>query len=133
MIRSCTRRAGPNTGGMGAYSPAAAMTPAVEASVMKSIVQATASAMVAEGTPFRGVLFAGLMIKDGKVQLSNVSALCCAEDRAVACCAGLTIYQSYGLQNSHWRQCHHSVQTYRSVASISTTWWDPSSGSVVCI
>jgi hypothetical protein len=61
------RGAGPNTGGMGAYSPAAVMTPAVEARVMKDIVEATANAMVAEGTPFRGVLFAGLMITDGKV------------------------------------------------------------------
>lgn len=60
---------GPNTGGMGAYSPAAVMTPAVEARVMKDIVEATANAMVAEGTPFRGVLFAGLMITDGKAML----------------------------------------------------------------
>jgi len=54
---------GPNTGGMGAYSPAPVVTPAVEAAVMRDIVLPTARAMVAEGAPFRGVLFAGLMIK----------------------------------------------------------------------
>ena len=58
---------GPNTGGMGAYSPAAAVTPEIQEQVMRNIVQRTADAMVAEGCPYRGVLFAGLMIKDGKV------------------------------------------------------------------
>lgn len=62
---------GPNTGGMGAYSPAPAVTPQVEQQVMQDIVQRTADALVAEGCPYRGVLFAGLMIKDGKVQLSH--------------------------------------------------------------
>lgn len=60
---------GPNTGGMGAYSPAPVFTPEIEAQVMRDIVQATADAMDAEGTPFRGVLFAGLMIKDGIARL----------------------------------------------------------------
>ena len=53
---------------MGAYSPAAVVTAEVEEQVMETIVRRTASAMVAEGAPFRGVLFAGLMIKDGKVR-----------------------------------------------------------------
>jgi phosphoribosylamine--glycine ligase len=53
---------GPNTGGMGAYSPAPVMTPAMEARVMAEIVTPTIRAMAARGTPFRGVLFAGLMI-----------------------------------------------------------------------
>lgn len=60
---------GPNTGGMGAYSPAPAVTPVIEAQVMQEIVQRTADALVAEGCPYRGVLFAGLMIKDGKAKL----------------------------------------------------------------
>jgi hypothetical protein len=59
---------GPNTGGMGAYSPAPVVTPAMEQQVMDTIVVPTAKAMVAEGAPFRGVLFAGLMIKNGKVR-----------------------------------------------------------------
>lgn len=53
---------GPNTGGMGAYSPARVMTPALEARVMNEIIAPTVKAMTERGTPFRGVLFAGLMI-----------------------------------------------------------------------
>ena len=59
---------GPNTGGMGAYAPAPAVTPQIQEQVMQEIVQRTADALVAEGCPYRGVLFAGLMIKDGKVR-----------------------------------------------------------------
>jgi phosphoribosylamine--glycine ligase len=53
---------GPNTGGMGAYSPASVLTPALEAQVMHEIVRPTVRAMAAAGTPFSGVLFAGLML-----------------------------------------------------------------------
>ena len=57
---------GPNTGGMGAYSPAPVVTEAVAARVMAEIVAPTVAAMKAEGHPFKGVLFAGLMIgRDG--------------------------------------------------------------------
>jgi phosphoribosylamine--glycine ligase len=57
---------GPNTGGMGAYSPAPVVTPEIAARVMKEIVDPTVAAMKAEGCPFKGVLFAGLMVgKDG--------------------------------------------------------------------
>jgi phosphoribosylamine--glycine ligase len=53
---------GPNTGGMGAYSPAPALTPALARRAMDEIVLPTVHAMKARGTPFRGVLFAGLML-----------------------------------------------------------------------
>ncbi|PWT79422.1 MAG: phosphoribosylamine--glycine ligase [Acidobacteria bacterium] len=53
---------GPNTGGMGAYSPAPVVTPEVATRVMKEIIEPTVAAMKAEGCPFKGVLFAGLMI-----------------------------------------------------------------------
>ncbi len=53
---------GPNTGGMGAYSPAPVMTPALIKSTMDNIITPTVAAMAARGTPFQGVLFAGLMI-----------------------------------------------------------------------
>ena len=53
---------GPNTGGMGAYSPAPVLTPELEARAMEEIVRPTARAMAAAGTPFSGVLYAGLMI-----------------------------------------------------------------------
>jgi phosphoribosylamine--glycine ligase len=54
---------GPNTGGMGAYAPAPVVTPAVHARVMETIVEPTLRGMAAEGMPFRGVLFVGLMIE----------------------------------------------------------------------
>jgi phosphoribosylamine--glycine ligase len=53
---------GPNTGGMGAYSPAPVVTPNVHARVMREIVAPTIAGMRAEGTPFTGFLYAGLMI-----------------------------------------------------------------------
>jgi phosphoribosylamine---glycine ligase len=57
---------GPNTGGMGAYSPAPVMTPDVTARTMDEIIRPTLNAMKAMGCPYKGVLFAGLMItKDG--------------------------------------------------------------------
>jgi phosphoribosylamine--glycine ligase len=53
---------GPNTGGMGAYSPAPILTPDLESRAMREIVEPTARAMADEGTPFSGVLYAGLML-----------------------------------------------------------------------
>ncbi len=53
---------GPNTGGMGAYSPTRALTPELEARVMDEIVRPSIAGMAAAGTPFTGVLFAGLML-----------------------------------------------------------------------
>jgi phosphoribosylamine--glycine ligase len=53
---------GPNTGGMGAYSPAPVMTPALVRQTMDQIITPTVRGMAARGTPFRGVLFAGLML-----------------------------------------------------------------------
>jgi len=53
---------GPNTGGMGAYSPAAVMTPEMTARAMDAIVMPTLAAMRAMGCPYKGVLYAGLMI-----------------------------------------------------------------------
>jgi phosphoribosylamine--glycine ligase len=60
---------GPNTGGMGAYSPAPIMTETLSARVMDEIVLPTVRAMSARGTPFKGVLYAGLMIVDGAPKL----------------------------------------------------------------
>ena len=53
---------GPNTGGMGAYSPAPVVTPNVHARVMQEIIEPTLAGMAAEGRPFTGFLYAGLMI-----------------------------------------------------------------------
>jgi phosphoribosylamine--glycine ligase len=53
---------GPNTGGMGAYSPAPVVTPAVHERVMREIIEPTVRGMAAEGNPYTGFLYAGLMI-----------------------------------------------------------------------
>jgi phosphoribosylamine--glycine ligase len=53
---------GPNTGGMGAYSPAPVLTPALEAEVMETIIRPTLDGMRRRGTPFTGILYAGLML-----------------------------------------------------------------------
>ena len=53
---------GPNTGGMGAYSPARVLTPELEAQVIATIIRPTVDTLAAEGTPYSGVLYAGLML-----------------------------------------------------------------------
>jgi len=60
---------GPNTGGMGAYSPAPVMTDDVTQKALTEIIQPTIDEMARRGTPFQGVLFAGFMIKDGQPRL----------------------------------------------------------------
>lgn len=60
---------GPNTGGMGAYSPAPVMTEAVVQKTMDEIVAPTMAEMARRGMPFQGILFVGLMIKDGQPRL----------------------------------------------------------------
>jgi phosphoribosylamine--glycine ligase len=58
--------AGPNTGGMGAYSPAPVVTPALHARVMREVIAPTLAGLAAEGMPYTGFLYAGLMIaRDG--------------------------------------------------------------------
>ena len=53
---------GPNTGGMGAYSPTPFVTDEIHAEIMAKIIVPTVNGMKARGTPFRGVLFAGVML-----------------------------------------------------------------------
>jgi phosphoribosylamine--glycine ligase len=61
---------GPNTGGMGAYSPAPVVTPGVHAKVMREVINPAIAGMEQDGTPFVGFLYAGLMIgKDGQVHV----------------------------------------------------------------
>ncbi|RMG01283.1 MAG: phosphoribosylamine--glycine ligase [Nitrospirae bacterium] len=57
---------GPNTGGMGAYSPAPVVTPEVERKIMDKIIKPTIRGMASEGVKYKGILYAGLMIKDGE-------------------------------------------------------------------
>ena len=60
---------GPNTGGMGAYSPAPVLTEALQAQVMDRIIRPTIAEMARKGMPFQGVLYAGLMIDRGEARL----------------------------------------------------------------
>ncbi|WBU65199.1 phosphoribosylamine--glycine ligase [Paracoccus aerodenitrificans] len=60
---------GPNTGGMGAYSPAPVLTQALQDQVMERIIRPTVAEMAARGIPFQGVLYAGLMIAEGHARL----------------------------------------------------------------
>ncbi|MGZ9109173.1 MAG: phosphoribosylamine--glycine ligase [Micavibrio sp.] len=57
---------GPNTGGMGAYSPAHLMTPEIESEILRRIIAPTIAGMKAEGNPFAGILFAGIMVVEGR-------------------------------------------------------------------
>src|SRR5919112_926096 len=65
---------GPNTGGMGAYSPAAVLTPELQDRVMREIVEPTLAGMAARGTPYSGVLYAGLMLTGTGPQLIEYNA-----------------------------------------------------------
>ncbi len=65
---------GPNTGGMGAYSPAAVLTPELQARVMRDIIEPTLAGMRARGTPYTGILYAGLMLTDNGPQLIEYNA-----------------------------------------------------------
>ena len=65
---------GPNTGGMGAYSPAPILSDAVAALALEQIVKPTVAEMAKRGTPYRGVLYAGLMIENGHPRLVEYNA-----------------------------------------------------------
>jgi phosphoribosylamine---glycine ligase len=67
--RAFDRDRGPNTGGMGAYSPAVNLSPEATRRAMREIVEPTLQGMAARGAPFRGVLYAGLMLTDKGPQL----------------------------------------------------------------
>lgn len=65
---------GPNTGGMGAYSPAPVLSDEIAQLAMDQIIRPTMKAMADRGTPYQGVLYAGLMIKDGQPRLVEYNA-----------------------------------------------------------
>ena len=66
---------GPNTGGMGAYSPAPVVTPAIHEKVMNEIILPTVRGMAADGIPFTGFLYAGLMIRTNPKGETTVKTL----------------------------------------------------------
>jgi phosphoribosylamine--glycine ligase len=65
---------GPNTGGMGAYSPAPVVTEEVHQKAMEQVVQRAVDGMAAEGCPYQGIVYAGLMVKDGEVKTLEFNA-----------------------------------------------------------
>ena len=65
---------GPNTGGMGAYSPAPVLTDAIASQAIREIIGPCMAEMAKAGTPYQGVLYAGLMIKDGQARLVEYNA-----------------------------------------------------------
>ncbi len=65
---------GPNTGGMGAYSPAPVVTPDIHEKVMEQVMRRTVDGMAAEGRPYRGVLYAGLMIDGDSIKTLEFNA-----------------------------------------------------------
>lgn len=65
---------GPNTGGMGAYSPASVLTPELQVEVMERIIEPTVAYMAAQGMPYSGVLFAGLMLTSEGPKLIEYNA-----------------------------------------------------------
>jgi phosphoribosylamine--glycine ligase len=68
---------GPNTGGMGAYSPAPLVTPALHARIMREVIQPTLRGLAADGTPYTGFLYAGLMIAaDGTPNVLEYNCRC---------------------------------------------------------
>ncbi|WP_136683854.1 phosphoribosylamine--glycine ligase [Falsirhodobacter xinxiangensis] len=65
---------GPNTGGMGAYSPAPVLTDALAQQALEQIVRPCVAELARRGTPYQGVIYAGLMIKDGHARLVEYNA-----------------------------------------------------------
>ena len=65
---------GPNTGGMGAYSPAPVVTAALHDEIVETIVKPTIAGMASDGCPYSGILYVGLMIKDGKPRVVEYNA-----------------------------------------------------------
>lgn len=60
---------GPNTGGMGAYAPAPVVTPALHDRIVKEVLTKTIDGMAKDGTPFKGILYAGLMIREDDIKV----------------------------------------------------------------
>ncbi|WP_298039569.1 phosphoribosylamine--glycine ligase [uncultured Desulfuromonas sp.] len=65
---------GPNTGGMGAYSPAPVVTEALTEEIVETVVRPTIAGMAQDGCPYVGILYVGLMIKDGKPRVVEYNA-----------------------------------------------------------
>jgi phosphoribosylamine--glycine ligase len=65
---------GPNTGGMGAYSPAPVVTEEIHGKIIDEVLRPTIAGMAAEGCPYSSIIYAGLMIKDGRIKVLEFNA-----------------------------------------------------------
>ncbi len=65
---------GPNTGGMGAYSPAPVVTPEIHDKIVAQVLEPTIAGMAAEGCPYRGIIYAGVMVRDGEIKVLEFNA-----------------------------------------------------------
>ncbi|MEZ4600126.1 MAG: phosphoribosylamine--glycine ligase [Syntrophotaleaceae bacterium] len=65
---------GPNTGGMGAYSPAPVVTAEIHAKIIDQVLKPTIAGMAAEGNPYSSIIYAGLMIKNGQIKVLEFNA-----------------------------------------------------------
>ncbi len=65
---------GPNTGGMGAYSPAPVVTPDIHDKILEQVLKPTIAGMAAEGRPYSSILYAGVMIRDGEIKVLEFNA-----------------------------------------------------------
>ncbi len=72
--RAYDKDAGPNTGGMGAYSPGPFVTPEIRETALRTVLQPVADAMVEEGNPFTGVLYGGLILHKGTPKVIEFNA-----------------------------------------------------------
>ncbi len=72
--RAYDKDAGPNTGGMGAYSPVPFVTPEIRETALRTVLQPVADAMVEEGNPFTGVLYGGLILHKGTPKVIEFNA-----------------------------------------------------------
>ncbi len=80
MISACDYKAvfdgdkGPNTGGMGSYSPPVFLTPELDKTILEKVMKPTVKALAEEGAPYSGVLYGGLMVKDGVPRVMEFNA-----------------------------------------------------------
>ncbi len=87
---------GPNTGGMGAYSPAPVVTPEIEARIMEEVILPTVEGMAAEGNPYTGFLYAGIMVApDGTPKVLEYNCRFGDPETQPICCACNRIWQSF--------------------------------------
>ena len=82
---------GPNTGGMGAYSPAPVVTPEIHARALREVIMPTVKGMAADGIPYTGFLYAGLMISpDGKIKTLEFNCRYSSAQHRLFRCSGAT-------------------------------------------